>query len=155
MESRRRRPFITNYVSFPLLHATFCEMYTRGRQLHWSHCPCLGSDTVKQNLGLFQCSLFDGYPALFCMILTEELDNPVAVQFPETRVLSCFGVTRWLAVPHITQCCTFWCYTFCSVARVLGWWWRWGCLWWPRPPLWPGGGIWSAEEVDIRHPLLW
>ena len=75
------------------------------------------------------------------------------------------------------QCCTFCCYTFCSVARVLGrrwrwgcvlhilvlnissvllgWWWRWGCLWWPRPPLWPGGGIWSAEEVDIRHPLLW
>ena len=51
MESRRRRPFVTNYVSFPVLHATFCEMYTRGRQLHWSHCPCLGSDTVKQKMG--------------------------------------------------------------------------------------------------------
>ena len=45
------------------------------------------------------------------MILAEELDHPVAIQFPEACVLSCFGVTRWLALLHITKCCTFWCYT--------------------------------------------
>ena len=37
------------------------------------------------------------------MILAEELDHPVAVQSPETCVLSCFGVTRWLAALHIEE----------------------------------------------------
>ena len=59
----------------------------------------------SKSWGNFNVAYVMGILSSSVLILAE------ALQFPEACMLSCFGVTRWLALLHITKCCTFWCYT--------------------------------------------